>query len=206
MSAPRHLWSGDWRQESSALGDELAARRARAGQPADPEPAVTPLPSRPSAVARLRAWLRAVRRCAGRRPWRRYAGNRRLRVAVVVGLLALLAAGTAYALDSALTGGGGSQEVAASGYQRWLGIDLYNSPFGGPIVVGVAPGSPALVAGLQPGDVISAVDGQPVATVSEFASAIARKHAGDQVVLALERGAVTYLAHVTLATRPVGYP
>jgi S1-C subfamily serine protease len=109
-------------------------------------------------------------------------------------------------VDSALTGGSGSDQVTASGYQRWVGIDLYNSPYGGPIVVGVVPGSPALVAGVEPGDVISQVDGQRVATVSEFASAIAGKHAGDQVALALERGVVTYLAHIKLATRPVSYP
>jgi PDZ domain len=206
MSAPRHLWSGDWRQESSALADELATRRAQAGQPAEAEPAIASSPPGPSLVARFRAWLRAVLRRPRLRPWRRYVGNRRVRLTVLVGLLALLVAGGAYAVDSALTTGGGSDQVTASGYQRWLGIDLYNSPYGGPIVVGVAPGSPALIAGLEPGDVISQVDGQPVATVSEFASAVARKHGGDRVVLQLERGAVTYLAHVTLATRPVGYP
>jgi S1-C subfamily serine protease len=121
-------------------------------------------------------------------------------------VLTLLLAGTAYAVTSALSGGSGNDQAAASGYQPWLGIDLYNSPFGGPIVVGVVPGSPAQAAGVQPGDVISEVDGQPVATASEFASAIAGKHAGDQVALALERGPAAYVAHVTLATRPVGYP
>jgi S1-C subfamily serine protease len=140
------------------------------------------------------------------RPKRWFAGSRRARVAVVVGLLILLGAGAAYAVDSALNGGGSSEEAVASGYQRWLGIDLYNSPFGGPIVVGVAPGSPALVAGLQPGDVITRVDGRAVATVSQFVSAISGKHPGDRVVFALERGGVTYLAHVKFATQPTAYP
>lgn len=208
MGAPRHLWSGDWRQESSAHGQELGARRARAGDETGPAPA--PPPPGPSAAARLRAWLRAVRprlRLRLRlRPGQWFAGSRRVRVAVLVGLLTLLGAGAAYALDSALSGGGSSEEAVASGYQRWLGIDLYNSPFGGPIVVGVAPGSPALAAGLQPGDVITRVDGRPVATVSEFVSAISGKHAGDRVVFALDRGGVTYLAHVTFATQPTAYP
>jgi S1-C subfamily serine protease len=121
----------------------------------------------------------------------------------LVGLVTLLAAGAAYA---ALSGGGGSSQTVASGYQRWLGIDLYNSPFGGPIVVGVAPGSPALIAGVQPGDVITRVDARPVATVSEFVSAISGKHPGDRVVFQLERGGVTYLAHVTFANAPAAYP
>jgi len=206
MSAPRHLWSGDWQHESSALGEELSARRARTGQPGEAEPAPAPQRSRRSAADRIRAWLRAIRQRLRLRPGRRYAASRRGRVAVLIGLLTFVGAGTAYAVTSALTGSGGNNQAAARGYQPWLGIDLYNSPFGGPIVVGVAPSSPAQAAGLQPGDVISRVDGQPVATTSEFASAIAGKHPGDQVTIQLERGPATYVADVTLATRPVGYP
>jgi PDZ domain len=204
MTSPRHLWSGEWREESSVHGRELAERRARAGDEAGPTP--EPPPSRPSAATRFRMWLRALRPHIRLPRRRRFAGGRRVRVAVLVGLLTLLAAGAVYAVDSALSGGGSREETVASGYQRWLGIDLYNSPFGGPIVVGVAPGSPALAAGMQPGDVITRVDGHPVATVAQFSSAISGKHAGDRVVLALERGGVTYLAHVTFATRPAGYP
>jgi hypothetical protein len=204
MGGPRHLWSDEWRQESSAHGRELAAQRARAGRAPVPTPA--PPPSGPTAVARLRALLRAIRPRLRWRPRRGFTGGRRVRVAVFVGLLLVLGAGAAYAVDSALTGGGSSNQTVASGYQRWLGIDLYNSPFGGPIVVGVAPGSPALVAGLQPGDVITRVDGHPVATVSEFVSAISGKHAGDRVVFQLQRGGVTYIAHVTFATQPTAYP
>jgi len=204
MGAPRHLWSGEWREESSAHGRELGARRARAGR--ETEPAPPPPRSGPSAAARLRAWLRAIRTRLRLRPRRWFAGRRRVRVAVMIGLLTLLGVGAAYAVDSALNGGTSSQATVASGYQRWLGIDLYNSPFGGPIVVGVAPRSPALVAGVQPGDVITRVDGHSVATVSEFVSAISGKHAGDHVVLQIARGGVTYLAQVTFATRPAGYP
>ncbi len=206
MTAPRHLWSGDWQDESSAHADELAARRARMGPPAEAEPAPASPPSRPSAVDRLRAWLRATRQRLRRRPRRRSGGTRRARAAVLVGLLVLVIGGAAYAITSALIGTGAGNQTVASGYQPWLGVDMYNSPFGGPIVVGVVPGSPAQAGGVQPGDVISQVDGQSVATVSAFASALASKHAGDQVVLGLERGSVTYVAHVTLATRPVASP
>jgi putative serine protease PepD len=127
-------------------------------------------------------------------------------VAAVVGLMAVVIAGAAYAVGTALTGNGGNEQAVASGYQPWLGIDLYNSPYGGPIVVGVVPGSPAQRAGVEPGDVITQVDAQPVASASAFGSALAGKHAGDHVVLSLERGAVTYAARVTLANRPVANP
>ena len=206
MSAPRHLWSGDWRHESSARGDELAARRADARAASEVEPAAAPPRSRRSAADRLRALLRSIGRLPRLLSGRRYASARRLRIAALVGLLVLVLAGTAYAVSAALSGSAGNGQAVANGYQAWLGIDLYNSPYGGPIVVGVVPGSPAQAAGVDAGDVISQVDGKPVATASAFGSAIAGKHPGDHVVLQLERGAVTYVARVTLANRPVAYP
>jgi hypothetical protein len=207
MSAPRHLWSGDWRNESSAHGEDLAARRAQAPQPGEIESAPTPSRSARSAADRLRAWLRATRPRAHLRLRPRYPSRRRIRVAVLVGLLALVGAGVAFAASSALIGSGnGGKGQAASGYQPWLGIELYNSPYGGPIVVAVAAGSPAQVAGVEPGDVISEIDGKPVATASEFAAAVAGKHAGDRVALQFERGTVTYVARIRLAARPVAQP
>ena len=43
MSGPKHLWSGDWRQESTAAPEELAERQPT---PPTPEPPVTPAPRR----------------------------------------------------------------------------------------------------------------------------------------------------------------
>jgi PDZ domain len=207
MSAPRHLWSGDWRDESSAHADELAARRAaQPEQPIQDPPAAAPSRVRRSAAERLRAWLRATRRRPRLHLGRRYAGRRRVRIAALVGLAALVVAGAAYGVTSALSGSGGTNQGAANGFQPWVGIELYNSPFGGPIVVGVVSGGPAQAAGVHAGDVINQVDGRRVATTSEFGSAIAGKHAGDQITIRFERGAVTYVAHVTLARRPVAYP
>src|SRR2546430_3930216 len=92
MSAPRHLWSGDWRQDSSAHAEQLAARRAQSGQPAERE---RPVPSRrpvrsPSATRMLLARLRDLRRGSGRR----------LRAAGLVVSLAVLSAGAAYVVTS----------------------------------------------------------------------------------------------------------
>ena len=39
MSAPRHLWSGDWEQDSAAHAEAIAQRNARRGlEPDEPEP------------------------------------------------------------------------------------------------------------------------------------------------------------------------
>jgi serine protease DegQ len=53
----------------------------------------------------------------------------------------------------------------------------------GAIVAGVVPGGPAQTAGLRPGDVITAVDGQPVRTPEDFLAALRRYDPGDTLTL-----------------------
>lgn len=193
MSAPRHLWSGDWRRESSARAEELAAGRPPSERPAEAESVAPP------------------RRARVRRPhWRlgagRLGGRRRLRVALIVASLALVSAGAAYAVISTLVGGAGKPAAAANGSRPWLGIDVSSSPFGGVMVVDVVPGSPADAAGVEPGEVITQIDNRPVATPSDVASAIAGERPGDQVDIELQQGPATYTVRVALSTRPAGYP
>jgi hypothetical protein len=190
MSAPRHLWTGDWRLESSALAEELAARRARGEEPSEPEAPVRP-PRRTLRERLLAAWGRH---------------RRRLRVALVVASVTLLGGGVVYAASAALAGGAGQHPVAASGSRPWLGIDVSSSPVGGALVVAVVPGSPAAAAGIEPGDVITDIDTQPVAAPATFISAIAGMEPGDRVDIHLKRGATGYTAHVELGARPEGSP
>jgi S1-C subfamily serine protease len=74
----------------------------------------------------------------------------------------------------------------------------------------VEPGGPADQAGLRelvvnprtgegtPGDLILAIDGQPVNTHQEFARAIGRRKVGDKVKLTIERGDEKLEVEVTL--------
>lgn len=197
MNGPRHLWSGDWEDESSARAAELAAQRARAPRDA-PEP---PAPEREPAETRRRPTLRE--RVANFR--RRHA--RRLRLALLVGVLTLLGAGAAYAVSSAFTGGTSShQQAAVSGPQNaWLGIEMVSSPSGGVMVARVAPKSPAQAAGIRPGDVITQIDTEPIVTPAIAAAAIDGLQPGDHVAIQLQRGANTYSTDVTLATQPKSY-
>jgi tetratricopeptide (TPR) repeat protein len=55
-------------------------------------------------------------------------------------------------------------------------------------VLRVVPGSPAAQAGVQPGDLVSAADGQPVTRTADLIAAVARKKPGERLVLQL-RGA-----------------
>lgn len=189
MSAPRHLWSGGWWDESSALTDELAARRAERGEPTEAEPEVASPPP-----VKTRPRRRLVR--LGR------VDRRRLRTVLLVALLTLLVVGGAYALASGSGGRDSHNPTAAAGSTAWLGVDMASSPVGGVMVVSVAPHSPAQAAGIKPGDVITQIDTEPIAAPSIASAAIAGMQPGDQVDIQLQRGAAAYTAQVTLAARP----
>lgn len=70
----------------------------------------------------------------------------------------------------------------------------------------VAPGSPAASAGLRPGDVVTALDGAPVATAWELRRALAKRFAGEAVAITYTRGTTTATATVTLGEPPVEAP
>jgi len=70
------------------------------------------------------------------------------------------------------------------------------------IVAQVEPGGPAEVAGIEPGDVITAVDGVSVPTVSALMTAIGLKEPGSRVSLSLVRDARTVEIAVVIGEWP----
>ncbi|MFL5731979.1 MAG: PDZ domain-containing protein [Chloroflexia bacterium] len=70
----------------------------------------------------------------------------------------------------------------------------------GAYVGGVHPGSPAEAAGLKAGDVITAVDGDPIRSVNDLVSALNRAD-GDPVRLQVARGATTREVMASLRER-----
>jgi S1-C subfamily serine protease len=70
------------------------------------------------------------------------------------------------------------------------------------VVFAVEPDSPATAAGVQVGDVITAVDGDEVATRQALVEVIAGKQPGDVVELTLQRGAESVTVSATLAAHP----
>jgi predicted metalloprotease with PDZ domain len=197
MTAPRHLWSGDWRRESAEAAEAIADRVGPTDTPAEP-----PSPARPSALARA---LSAVRD-ADYRPVRR---------AALITVAALLSAGVAYAAVAALvtTGphaaSGGQPPSGVVGGPAWLGVDTVNFPLtGGAMIVDVAPGGPADAAGLQPGDVITEIDNRLVRTPADLQSTLAGLHAGQQAQIGYQQGpspystSGIYTTKVTLRARP----
>ncbi|GIW71342.1 MAG: hypothetical protein KatS3mg102_0884 [Planctomycetota bacterium] len=93
--------------------------------------------------------------------------------------------------DEQAPSGGNSAEQTPAAEQRpgRLGIYLYDDdtqPRGAEIVR-VKEGSPAAEAGLRAGDVVRAIDGQPVASAAELARALRGLKAGQRVKLLVER-------------------
>jgi PDZ domain len=199
MNGPRHLWSGDWEDESSAHAEGLAARRGLPEEPTEPDPVTTP--PRESLIRRAIRWLRERVR-AVRRP-----GRRKVRLALVATFVVLLGATAAYAVisDSSTTRQSPQPVVSTRG-QAWLGIQLANAGVRGALVSSVVPGSPAAAAGIRPGDLITQLDTEPIVASAVFVSAISGLQPGDKVDIQLQRGASQYSTQVVLASHPARTP
>jgi S1-C subfamily serine protease len=72
----------------------------------------------------------------------------------------------------------------------------------GAVVITVQPGSPAAIAGLQEGDVITAFDGEQIDTMLDLATIVRRRDPGETVTLTVMRDNTERLLPLTLGTRP----
>jgi S1-C subfamily serine protease len=83
----------------------------------------------------------------------------------------------------------------------YLGISSSDTAQG-VVVESVGAGSAAEAAGLQPGDVIVAFDGEEVAATDDLVSALRGKAAGDTATVTIDRGGERVDVTVTLGERP----
>jgi S1-C subfamily serine protease len=97
----------------------------------------------------------------------------------------------------------GALEAGKSVSHPYLGVATSASTSTtGALVGSVSSGSPAAQAGIQAGDVITAVDGTTVTGSGDLISAIASHAPGDTVRLAVRHGSATRTVTVTLGTQP----
>jgi hypothetical protein len=91
---------------------------------------------------------------------------------------------------------------SSSGYGPYLGTipDMTPRDFGLRLT-GVREGSPAAEAGLRPGDVVVAFDGNPIADIYAYTYALQAKQAGDVVEIVVERDGERVTVHATLGER-----
>ena len=73
----------------------------------------------------------------------------------------------------------------------------------GALVLGVEPGGPAARAGVEPGDVVVAVDGERVRTVEQVLSALRQSSPGDELSMTIGREGQPLELEVRLSNRPV---
>jgi alpha-beta hydrolase superfamily lysophospholipase len=79
-----------------------------------------------------------------------------------------------------------------------LGVSTADAKGGGVSVLGVLPSLPGEAAGIKPGDVITSVDGTPVANTAAFLSKL-RRPGGRPVVLGIARGGTALELRAVLA-------
>ena len=68
----------------------------------------------------------------------------------------------------------------------------------GALIVGVAPGGPADEAGVEEGDIVTAIDGAPIASAEDLLGELRRHDPGDEIVLEVVRDGETQEVRVTL--------
>jgi putative serine protease PepD len=89
----------------------------------------------------------------------------------------------------------------------WLGIQAASSNLAGGVqIADVTAGGPADEAGLQPGDVVTAIDGRRVGDFSDVSSAVNQKAPGDRLSLTIRRGGSEHSVDVRLGNRPTRVP
>jgi S1-C subfamily serine protease len=73
----------------------------------------------------------------------------------------------------------------------------------GVIVAAIVPGGPAALAGLRPGDIVTAVDADPIRSPEDFVGAIRRRGPGDTITVTVPgAGGAERSARLTLVDRP----
>ncbi len=105
-----------------------------------------------------------------------------------------------------------NQIIAGKAVQHpYVGVDLDPNSAGGaqisttPDAQGnppVRPGGPAAAAGLQAGDLITAIDGKPVSSTDQFIETVANYPPGQTITLTVKRGGATKHIKIKLGTRP----
>ncbi len=84
----------------------------------------------------------------------------------------------------------------------WLGIRSGPEPTGPATIAEVAPGAPAEAAGLMVGDVVTAIDGRPVGSLSELGGRLRVISPGTTVTLTVQRSDAEITLVITTAGRP----
>ncbi|MBV9196491.1 MAG: PDZ domain-containing protein [Solirubrobacterales bacterium] len=127
---------------------------------------------------------------------------------VVLAVVLLFAAG-AYGLSSVLSSSGSPAAATVSppnGPIRWLGMQIASVTPGTAVIETVAPGSSGERAGLEPGDILVAVNGRPITAPEQIAGAVSALRPGAYVEVQVNRGSTPFIAQAVLVGPPSNHP
>jgi S1-C subfamily serine protease len=88
----------------------------------------------------------------------------------------------------------------------YVGVSLSSTSTGGARIGSVQPNSPATRAGLQAGDLITAVNGKKITSTDQFIATVDQDSPGQTVTITVNRGGQTKNISVTLGKRPASAP
>ncbi|MHB8693588.1 MAG: S1C family serine protease [Solirubrobacteraceae bacterium] len=88
----------------------------------------------------------------------------------------------------------------------YVGVDLNAASTGGAQVSQIAAGSPGQLGGLQPYDLVTAINGHAISSTEQFIETVDRFSPGQKITLTVTRGGQTQQLHITLGLRPATAP
>ena len=116
-------------------------------------------------------------------------------------------AGVGFAIPSNLVGRIANEIIAGQPVKHsYVGVELSPTSTGGAQISSVSSGSPASSAGIQPGDVVTAINGQAISSTEQFIATVDNYAPGQQITVTVKRGGQTHTIKLTLGTRPQATP
>jgi putative serine protease PepD len=97
-------------------------------------------------------------------------------------------------------------EQGSAPEHAYLGLSTGPASGGGAQVQSATAGGPAQRAGIEPGDVVTRVDGEPVQDPDDVATAIEDDSPGDEIEITVRRGGDERTVNVELGERPAQVP
>lgn len=219
MTGPKHLWSGNWEQESPDPPRQAIPPRPERAEWAPSRAPVTPPRSRRGLRSRARlaaplltaaavvAVVLVVLATTGGSPSHKPA-SRASAPSVTVPNLGQPSPITPTPSTPGRAGAGSTTPATAvTGHTiNWLGMQIATVQGTGAVVQTVQLGTPADAAGLDPGDVIQTVNGHPIAWAKQIAAALRGLSQGEPVSVSVERGSTQFTTAVPFQGPPTSSP
>jgi S1-C subfamily serine protease len=217
MRGPKHLWSGDWQQESAQASSRLGDRATKPRDDQTPKAtAEAPTPRRPRVTpALLVALVALVMIAAGALAVTTLDGSTGRTASTAADPTipsarspAPTSPGTPTA-PSVPTPTAPSVASAPRNYARavtWLGMEIESVQPGAAVIVTLPVGSLGERAGLEPGDVILDLNHHAIHGAGDIARAIRGLQPGDQVPMQIGYGSSLAWTQITLAAPPSAHP